>query len=158
MATDIVRKGPALEMPWADELGRELDGIFARIARAIHHGARIVLGSDCGGAEARLHGCNADEILHYVECGLTHRDALLSATAVAAEALNLSDAVGAIAPGLAADLIAVDCDPLQDPKALTTTISLVMQAGTVIRDDHGTFGTLSATSDAQTLPMATVQT
>lgn len=157
MAVDIAKKGPALGMPWAEQLDSELDGIFSRIERAIHDGVRIVLGSDCGGAEARLHGSNADEIAHYVECGLTPRDALLSATATAAEALKLSASLGAIEPGLAADLIALDRDPLLDPAAVTTSISTVIQAGVAIRDDPGSLGARATAGSAQLETLAAFQ-
>ncbi|HMO77425.1 MAG TPA: amidohydrolase family protein, partial [Sphingopyxis sp.] len=50
--------------------------------------------------------------------GLTPREALASATTVAARALSMEDQIGRIAPGLSADMIAVSGDPLTDVTAL----------------------------------------
>ena len=55
---------------------------------------------------------------------------LQSATSVAAEALGRSD-LGVIAPGKAADLLAVQGNPLQDIRALNTPV-LVMSRGRIV--------------------------
>jgi imidazolonepropionase-like amidohydrolase len=49
-----------------------------------------------------------------VEHGLSARAALAAATWGGAVALGIETAVGAIRPGLAADLVVVDGDPLTD--------------------------------------------
>ena len=72
---------------------------------------RLVFGTD---AVAGAHGRNADEFIYRVRDGKQpFMDALVSATSRAAEALGLQDRIGAISPGLDADLIAVDGDPRQ---------------------------------------------
>ena len=50
--------------------------------------------------------------------GLTPREALASATTVAAKLLSMEDQIGRIAPGLSADMIAVAGDPLNDVTVL----------------------------------------
>jgi imidazolonepropionase-like amidohydrolase len=55
---------------------------------------------------------------------------LKSATSIAAEALGRSD-LGAIAPGKAADLLAVQGNPLQDIRALNAPV-LVVSRGRIV--------------------------
>src|SRR2546428_9805235 len=54
--------------------------------------------------------------------------ALVSATSLAAQSLNLADSIGAIVPGLQADLIAVDGNPLDDITAMRRVV-FVMKGG-----------------------------
>jgi imidazolonepropionase-like amidohydrolase len=59
-------------------------------------------------------------------------DAVVSATSLAARALGLADRLGAVAPGLDADLVAVDGDPLADITAMQR-VRFVMKAGRVYK-------------------------
>ena len=59
--------------------------------------------------------------------------AIVSATSVSAESLGLKDKTGAIAPGLDADLIAVNGDPLQDITTLRHVV-FVMRAGVICKN------------------------
>jgi imidazolonepropionase-like amidohydrolase len=59
-------------------------------------------------------------------------DAITSATSLAAESLQLQDTIGTIAPGLDADLIAIEGDPLQDINALRR-VTFVMRAGKIFK-------------------------
>lgn len=95
-------------------------------------GLKMVFGTD---AVAGSHGRNWEELAYRVrEGGQDPMDALVSATSLAAEALGLADVTGRIEPGLAADLIALDGDPLEDPGALGR-VSFVMAGGRVVRND-----------------------
>jgi imidazolonepropionase-like amidohydrolase len=60
--------------------------------------------------------------------------AIQAATSLNAEAMGLANQLGTIAPGLDADIIAVDGDPLQDVTALRR-VSFVMKSGRVVRND-----------------------
>lgn len=71
------------------------------------------------------------ELWMMVEAGLTPRDALMSATSVAAACLELGDR-GVIAPGMWADFLVLEGDPLQDIEA-TRTLEQVYVAGQPIR-------------------------
>ena len=89
-------------------------------------GLRVALGSDS------MHGNMAFEIQTAVRFGMTPKEALLAATARAAEALRMEDRVGTLQAGRLADLVALDADPLQDPAA-TERVRLVMKGGEVLR-------------------------
>ena len=92
----------------------ELVGRAARAARAA--GVPVIFGTDAGVYE---HGRNAQEFAQLVELvGMTPAQALASATTGAARLLGMESEVGRIAPGLSADLIAVDGDPLTDIRVL----------------------------------------
>jgi len=62
-------------------------------------------------------------------------EALVSANSLAAEALRIGDTVGSIAPGMQADLIALEGDPLKDITAVRRVV-FVMKAGKVYRNVH----------------------
>jgi imidazolonepropionase-like amidohydrolase len=96
---------------------------------AIASGVTIVNGSDVGVFD---HGDNARELEALVRYGLSPRQALESATSVAAEILDLQNEIGTIAPGMVADMIAVGGDPLADIAALNS-VRLVMQRGAIVR-------------------------
>jgi imidazolonepropionase-like amidohydrolase len=103
--------------------------MFARAAAT--PGLAIVFGTD---AVAGAHGRNSDELICRVrEGGQRPMDAVVSATSGAARALGLADQLGAVAPGMQADLIAVDGDPLRDITALSRVL-FVMRAGIVYRN------------------------
>jgi len=81
--------------------------------RALRAGVRLVMGTDAG-TPGNRHGENAQELALMVAQGATPAQALIAATANAAELLGLVEETGRIAPGLAADLLLVDGDPLVD--------------------------------------------
>jgi imidazolonepropionase-like amidohydrolase len=55
-------------------------------------------------------------------------DALLAATARGADMLGLAEETGRLIPGLAADVIALDGNPLEDPGSLER-VTFVMHDG-----------------------------
>jgi len=60
-------------------------------------------------------------------------DALAGATSLNAKSLGLEDQIGTIAPGMDADLVAVDGDPLKDITALRR-VRFVMKGGQVFKN------------------------
>jgi imidazolonepropionase-like amidohydrolase len=93
-------------------------------------GAKVVFSTD---ATAGAHGRNAEEFLGRVQrCGQTPMAALVSANALAAEALGMGDRIGALAPGMEADIIALDGDPLTDLTAVGRVV-FVMRGGVVYK-------------------------
>lgn len=92
---------------------------------ALASGVTIVFGGDVG---VFAHGDNVRELECMVEYGMLPLGALRSATSVPARVYRLEDQVGRIAPGLLADLIAVDGDPTVDIHALRR-VQMVMKGG-----------------------------
>jgi len=68
--------------------------------------------------------------------GLTPLRTLQAATVNGARLCRISDRTGAVAPGLAADLLVIDDDPTVDVAALGG-LRIVMAAGAVVRNDLG---------------------
>jgi imidazolonepropionase-like amidohydrolase len=94
-------------------------------------GLKIVFGTD---ALAGAHGRNAEEFIDRVrDCGVDPMAAMISANSLGAEALGLADEIGSIAPGLQADIIALDGDPLKDITAVRRVV-FVMKGGVVYKD------------------------
>ena len=91
-------------------------------------GLKIVFGSD---ALAGSHGRNAEEFIDRVrDGGVDPMAAMVSANSLAAEAMRMSNQIGSIAPGLEADIIALDGDPLKDITAVRRVV-FVMKGGVV---------------------------
>lgn len=102
-------------------------GQSLRIAR--DNGVRIAYGTDAGVSK---HGRNADEFELLVQFGMTPGEAIEAATVNAAALLGIADQVGTLEPGKAADLIAVDADPLADVRVLKQ-VRYVMKGGEAFR-------------------------
>ena len=106
---------------------------FALFRRAIATpGLKVVFGTD---ATAGAHGRNAEEFLFRVrECGQDPIQAMVSANSLSAESLGMQDKIGAIAPGMEADIIALEGDPLKDIAAVRRVV-FVMKGGIVFKNE-----------------------
>jgi imidazolonepropionase-like amidohydrolase len=94
-------------------------------------GLKMVFGTD---AVAGAHGRNAEEFVDRVrDCGVDPMAAMISANSLAAKALGMDGEIGSIAPGLQADIIALDGDPLQDITAVRRVV-FVMKGGIVYKN------------------------
>jgi imidazolonepropionase-like amidohydrolase len=102
------------------------------IRRALKiQGLKIVFGTD---AVAGAHGHNAEEFIDRVrDCGVDPMGAMVSANSLGAEALGMAGQIGSIAPGLQADIIALDGDPLKDITAVHRVV-FVMKGGIVYKN------------------------
>ncbi len=96
--------------------------------RAVRLGVKIAYGTDSGVYPHRFAG---RQMRKMVEHGMTPLQAIRSATTVSAELLGWQDRVGSLAPGMFADVIAVDADPLQDITELER-VTFVMKGGRVV--------------------------
>ena len=114
---------PAVE----NKVRMTLGDVGKAVTRARALGVPIAFGTDAGVFE---HGRNGQEFALLVKYGLTPREALASATTVAAKLLSMESEIGRIAPGLSADMIAVSGDPLDDVTALEK-VDWVMARGRI---------------------------
>ena len=92
-------------------------------------GVTIGCGSDVG---VFTHGDNWRELAWMVRDGMTPVEALTAATATDAAVLGMSKELGALAPGMLADVIAVEGDPTQHIEAVKD-VRLVIKNGVVYR-------------------------
>jgi imidazolonepropionase-like amidohydrolase len=98
-------------------------------AHALH--VKIVFGTD---AVAGAHGRNAEEFIYRVrDAHEPPMETLKSATSIAAESLGMSNQIGAIGPGLDADLVATDGNPLDDITSVRR-VAFVMKGGKVFKN------------------------
>jgi imidazolonepropionase-like amidohydrolase len=105
---------------------------YAMFKRALAAKVKMPMGTD---AVSGGHGQNAREIITRVkEGGQRPMDGIISATSLAAESMGLASVVGTLTPGLQADLIAVDGNPLEDI-AVLRHVRFVMKGGRVFRHD-----------------------
>jgi imidazolonepropionase-like amidohydrolase len=99
-------------------------------SKAVPAGVRLAFGTDSG---VYPHGENARQFAYYVRYGLTPLEAIRAATLVAADLMGWADRVGSLEPGHAADLIAVNGDPLADVDVLRD-VRVVVKGGRIVVD------------------------
>lgn len=129
-----MRQGPLKDLPPASmakllQLGRQPKDM-TRLAHEM--GVKIALGTDTA---ISPHGENAHEFIEYVAAGMTAMEALAAGTVDAAEAAGIADLTGSIAPGKAADIVALAADPLDDIEAVLE-VRFVMRDGIEFRNER----------------------
>ena len=107
--------------------------VLAGFKRALQiPGLQIVYGTD---AVAGAHGRNGEEYIARIQQGgMQPMASLISATSLSAKSLGLSDQIGTLAPGMQADIIAMDGNPLTDPTSVRR-VEFVMKGGTIFKND-----------------------
>lgn len=93
------------------------DGHLVALEKAVKGGVKIAAGTDCGTPWNPISRMN-DELQYYIEAGMTHMEAIVSATKTAAELLKIDGMIGTLEKGKLADIIIIDGNPLEDTKAL----------------------------------------
>jgi imidazolonepropionase-like amidohydrolase len=102
-----------------------------RMARAA--GVAICAGGDVG---VFRHGENWRELELMQAAGMPAAEVMIAATSGNAHIFRIDDRVGALRPGLLADMVAVAGDPTRDVSAVRA-VRLVMKGGAIVRGPDG---------------------
>ncbi|MGH7356443.1 MAG: amidohydrolase family protein [Candidatus Rokuibacteriota bacterium] len=145
MAKDGIALVPTLNAPAAIERGGIAAGIPEYAVRksvalterhresfrlAMRLGVPIAAGNDAG-TPLNPHGSIVPELSLMVQAGMAPLEAIRAATSTAARVCGLEHETGRVAPGLAADLLAVGSDPTQKVEAIDD-VRLVLARGGII--------------------------
>ncbi len=106
-----------------DKMHETQDAARKSLQLAYEAGVPIAMGSDAA-TPLNYHGENGLEIDHMREAGMKPKDALASATLLAAKALGREANLGSVEEGKAADLLVMDENPLDDLKKLANKKSI----------------------------------
>ena len=112
-----------------DRWRASFDKLVAMVGLLHERGVRLVAGTDTL-AGFGLHR----ELELYVQAGLSPAEVLRLATLGAAEITGRSDRLGSLEPGMLADLIVVDGDPVADISALRN-VELTVKDGVLFRTE-----------------------
>jgi imidazolonepropionase-like amidohydrolase len=116
--------------PLQDYIAKNLDAT----RRAFKAGVRIGMGSD---AVYSMFGQNTRELEWMVKAGMTPAQALATATTTAADLLDEKDRLGRLAPGFAADIVAIEGKPLENIRDVIAGVRWVMKDGRVVVGEGG---------------------
>ncbi|HJU64317.1 MAG TPA: amidohydrolase family protein [Gemmatimonadaceae bacterium] len=123
--SDLIDPGGDYDDPALSVRGRAmLPRVRETTARAWKAGVRIIAGTDTD-YERESTRRLPDEAVELVQAGMPAMDAIKASTSLAAQCLGLEQRTGSLKPGLEADLIAVDRDPLADVGALRDVVLVV---------------------------------
>jgi imidazolonepropionase-like amidohydrolase len=111
--------------PLQDYIAKNLEST----RRAFKAGVKIGMGSD---AVYTMFGQNTRELGWMVKAGMTPAQALATATTTAADLLDQKQRLGRIAPGFAADIVAIEGKPLENIDDVITGVRWVMKDGIVV--------------------------
>ena len=103
----------------------------ASFKAALAAGVTMCMGGDVG---VYPHGDNAREMELMAAWGMSPIAVLRAATSVNARIFHVDDRLGALKPGLLADVIAVEGDPAANINAIRK-VRLVMRGGAIVRKD-----------------------
>jgi imidazolonepropionase-like amidohydrolase len=138
--------GPAIGLPYAVRESLAASGADPRLRESVERslaatvrtyeqmrkrGIRVVVGGDYG-FDITPQGANTKDLEHFVKLfGYSPSEALVCATRIGAELMEMGDELGQVREGYLADLLLVDGDPLADVSILQRQERLVaiMQNG-----------------------------
>ena len=119
---------PALVKPKAEKIGPQIQSTFTK---AYNSGVKIAFGTDSG---VSAHGDNWQEFILMTDAGMSNKDALKSATIETAKLLRIEDKLGQIKPGMLADIIAFQNNPIEDI-SVVKNVSFVMKDGVIYKQN-----------------------
>jgi len=126
---DRERLGKGIYMPTVEFKARQAEETAGRqVTHAKQLGVTEAFGTDAGVFD---HGKNAGEFALMVRAGMINKEALASATTVAAEELGMENELCKIALGYSADMTAVAANPLDNIRTLEK-VDWVMVRGRII--------------------------
>jgi imidazolonepropionase-like amidohydrolase len=111
---------------------RMVDENLSQFAKLRQAGVTFVAGTDAGWRFTPFDGLPTEMQLMY-RAGMPTADVVAAGTGLAAKVIGIGDKVGKLAEGLAADVIVVQGNPLDDLEALRA-LRLVMQGGEIRSD------------------------
>jgi len=117
---------PELVRPKAAKIGPQIQSTFTAAYKA---GVKIAFGTDSG---VSAHGDNWQEFILMTDGGMPAAEALKSATMVAASLVRMSEQLGQIKPGMLADIIATNDNPIQNIETVKN-VSFVMKDGVIFK-------------------------
>lgn len=131
MVASGIAASPALPTGWRqmwEKLGpQRAESIAHRLRWLTSNGVPLIFGSDAG-VPISQHGEPVSTLELYEHIGFSNADILEIATTTSAHHIGLHRITGALRPGLAADILAVNGDPVHDLQALRHPLR-VFQAG-----------------------------
>lgn len=114
---------------------RAWENLLDLVGRFHRAGGKVLAGTDCPNV-AIIPGYSLHRELELLtHAGLSPLEAITAATSAAAERLDRGGEFGSIAPGLAADLLILDADPLADIRN-TRRINRIIRAGVAYRPEE----------------------
>jgi imidazolonepropionase-like amidohydrolase len=109
---------------------RQFEKRMNSFRRAYEQGVRIAVGTDIIPSMPTAKPTeSAFELAWMVEQGMSPSDAIKAGTSIAANVLGMSASIGSIQPGLLADLIVVEGDPIADIGVLEMGLRYVYKGG-----------------------------
>lgn len=107
---------------------------YKGLSSAYKKGLKVALGTDAGSFPWSVNQAKEFEFL-VKKAGFAPMDAIKAGTTVAAELLGQSGNIGSLEPGMLADIVAVQGDPLKDITVLQN-VMFVMKDGQIFRHDR----------------------
>lgn len=135
--TNAVEFGKDCSLPQSmiDGCKRELDRALPILSKAHKAGLPLLIGSESGFALIPYGHWHARELETYVKyLGFTPMEAIVAATKLNAITVGLVGEIGTLEPGMLADLLVVDGDPIADIAVLQdlSKIKVVMKGGELV--------------------------
>lgn len=113
--------------------GRDPAPKAVELSRSAFNAARAAKVTICAGGDVGVyaHGNNVRELELMQAYGMPAREVLIAVTSVNAKIFRIDNKVGAVRPGLLADLVAVEGNPTEDVRVLRQ-VRFVMKGGAII--------------------------